>query len=107
MKIRRAASGSAGEPMTEDILTRMTFSEESQFRPLALAPGLAMLDPGRLTYQVLLEWFGDLLAEPEFTDEGVVFHVQKDGQRQTIADRALATTADLSGPLAREYGQLK
>jgi len=93
--------------MTDEILTRINLSEESPFRPLALAPDLAMLDTQGLTFQVLQDWFGDAVAEPELTAEGVSFHVQNGGQRQTIAEKALATTADLEGPLAREYGQLK
>ncbi|MFP6763425.1 MAG: hypothetical protein VB858_07400, partial [Planctomycetaceae bacterium] len=93
--------------MSEEILARIALTAESQFRPLVLAPGLSMLDNGKLTYQVLLQWFGDVLAEPELTDEGVLFHVQKNCQRQSIVEKSLATAADLNGPLAREYGQLK
>ena len=93
--------------MSDDILVRIPLSGVSQFHPLALAPGLPMLDARKLTYQVLLGWFGDVLAEPELTDEGVLFHVQESGRRQPIVEKALATTADLSGPLAGEFEKLK
>ena len=93
--------------MSDDILVRIPLSGVSQFHPLALAPGLPMLDARKLTYQVLLGWFGDVLAEPELTDEGVLFHVQVGGRRQPILEKALATTADLNGPLAGEFEKLK
>lgn len=93
--------------MSDDILVRIPLSGASQFHPLALAPGLPMLDTRKLTYQVLLGWFGDVLAEPELTEEGVLFHAQEGGRRQQIEDKALATTADLEGPLAGEFEQLK
>ena len=93
--------------MSDDILVRIPLSGVSQFHPLALAPGLPMLDARKLTYQVLLGWFGDVLAEPELTDEGVLFHVQESGRRQAIVEKALASTADLSGPLAGEFEKLK
>lgn len=93
--------------MSDDILVRIPLSGASQFHPLALAPGLPMLDARKLTYQVLLGWFGDVLAEPELSDEGVLFYVQEDGRRRPIQEKALATTADLSGPLAGEFDKLK
>ena len=43
-----------------DTLVRIPFSGLTDFQPLALAPGLPMLDVNRLTYQILLGWFGDL-----------------------------------------------
>jgi hypothetical protein len=95
------------EFMSDDILVRTPLSGASQFHPLALAPGLPMLDARKLTYQVLLGWFGDVLAEPELNDDGVLFHAQVSGKRQLIVEKALATSADLSGPLAGEFEKLK
>jgi hypothetical protein len=93
--------------MSDDILVRIPLSGASQFHPLALAPGLPMLDARKLTYQVLLGWFGDVLAEPELNDDGVLFHAQAGGRRQPIVEKALATTADLNGPLVGEFEKLK
>jgi len=66
-----------------------------------------MLDANKLTYQVLLGWFGDVLAEPEPDHGGVAFHVQRNGQRQTLVQRRLVTQEDLDGPLLSEYENLK
>lgn len=90
-----------------DLLVRVPLSNQSDFHPLALAPGLPMLDARKLTYQVLLGWFGDLLAEPELDENGVSFHVQRGGQREEIVEKALATDADLEGPLAGDFERLK
>ncbi len=90
-----------------DILVRVPLSGQTDFHPLALAPGLPMLDARKLTYQVLLGWFGDLLAEPMLDDDGVTFHLQKGGQRQKIVQRSLATEEDLSGTLAGDYERLR
>jgi hypothetical protein len=90
-----------------DTLVRIPFSGLTDFQPLALAPGLPMLDVNRLAYQVLLGWFGDLLAEPELDDEGVAFYAQRNGQRQVIVERSMATQEDLDGPLHQEFERLK
>ena len=90
-----------------DTLVRVPFNGLTDFQPLALAPGLPMLDGKKLTYQILLGWFGDLLAEPELDDEGVVFRVQRNGKPQVIVERAPATREDLDGPLQPEFERLK
>jgi len=90
-----------------EILVRIPLTGQSDFHPLALAPGLPMLDVKKLTYQVLLGWFGDLLAEPEFDEHGVTFHVQRSGRRKEIVERTLATEADLAGPLESDFERLK
>ena len=66
-----------------DILVRIPLSGQTDFHPLALAPGLPMLDARKLTYQVLLGWFGDVLAEPDLDEDGVIFHAQTSGRRRT------------------------
>lgn len=88
-------------------LIRVPFGGQTDFQPLALAPGLPMLDARQLTYQVMLDWFGDLLGEPELDDEGVVFYAQHRGSRQVIVERALATRDDLDGPFRNEFEELK
>jgi hypothetical protein len=93
-------------PPTETLI-RIPFSGLTDFQPLALAPGLPMLDVNKLTYQILLGWFGDLLAEPDLGDEGVAFYAQQNGRRQVIVDRALVTREDLDGPLQSEFERLK
>lgn len=90
-----------------DMLARIPFSDDSDFLAMALAPGLPMLDSRKLAYQVLLGWFGDILAEPELDDDGVSFHVQSRGERQQIAEHALATQSDLDGHLAGDYDRLQ
>ncbi|NQV24786.1 MAG: hypothetical protein HQ518_10495 [Rhodopirellula sp.] len=88
-------------------LVRIPFEGLTDFQPLALAPGLPMLDVNKLTYQILLGWFGNLLAEPELSDDGVVFHAQQNGQRQVIVERSLATSEELDGSLQPEFEKLK
>lgn len=90
-----------------DILVRIPLSGQSDFNALALAPGLPMLDARKLTYQVLLGWFGDMLAEPELDDDGVLFHAQQNGKRQTLVESALATPRDLDGALSGDFEKLK
>jgi hypothetical protein len=90
-----------------ETLVRIPFTGLTDFQPLALAPGLPMLDVNKLTYQVLLGWFGDLLAEPELEDEGVMFHAQRGGTRQVIVERALVTSEELHGTLQPQYEKLK
>ena len=60
-----------------ETLVRIPLSGQAGFHPLALAPGLPMLDVKKLTYQVLLGWFGDVLADPQLDEDGVTFHLQK------------------------------
>jgi hypothetical protein len=90
-----------------ETLVRIPISGQAGFHPLALAPGLPMLDAKKLTYQVLLGWFGDVLADPQLDEDGVTFHVQKDGKRIPFVDRQLATAKDLEGPLSAEFERLK
>lgn len=90
-----------------ETLVRIPFTGLTDFQPLALAPGLPMLDVNKLTYQVLLGWFGDLLAEPELDDEGVTFHTQQNGTRQIIVERSLVTSEELHGALQPQYEKLK
>lgn len=90
-----------------ETLVRIPFTGLTDFQPLALAPGLPMLDVNKLTYQVLLGWFGDLLAEPELDDEGVMFHAQRNGTRQVVVERALVTSEELQGTLQPQYENLK
>lgn len=90
-----------------ETLVRIPFTGLTDFQPLALAPGLPMLDVNKLTYQVLLGWFGDLLAEPELDDEGARFHAQRGGTRQVIVERELATSEELHGALQPQYEKLK
>lgn len=90
-----------------ETLVRIPLSGQSGFHPLALAPGLPMLDSKKLTYQVLLGWFGDVLADPQLTEDGVTFHVQKSGQRIRFVDRQLATARDLEGSLAPDFERIK
>ncbi len=90
-----------------ETLVRIPFTGLTDFQQLALAPGLPMLDVNKLTYLVLLGWFGDLLAEPGLDDEGAIFHVQKGGTRQLIVERELATPEELHGVLQPQYEKLK
>ena len=90
-----------------ETLVRIPFNGLTDFQPLALAPGLPVLDANKLTYLVLLGWFGDLLAEPGLDDEGAIFHVQKGGTRQLIVERELATPEELHGVLQPQYEKLK
>jgi len=90
-----------------ETLVRIPFNGLTDFQPLALAPGLPVLDANKLTYLVLLGWFGDLLAEPGLDDEGAIFHVQKGGSRQLIVERELATPEELRGVLQPQYEKLK
>lgn len=90
-----------------DTLIRVSLSGTSDFHPLALAPGLPMLDGKKLTYQVLLGWFGNLLAEPFLDEDGVVFRIQHGGRPLQIVERSIATDSDLDGVLAGDFDRLK
>lgn len=78
------------------------------FRPIAVEPGLPLLDRVGANPRLLTRWLGRLAAEPEWDDESVNFFVRDDhgGRMEDIACQP-ATRSDLEGLLADELRQLR
>ncbi|QEH32062.1 Bacterial Ig-like domain (group 2) [Aquisphaera giovannonii] len=91
-----------------DPLVRIGLSETAcDFRPLALDPGLPMLDPEGATYRVLRRWLGDFAAEPVVRGGRVEFHAQREGRRPLGIELEPASAADLAGPLKDQHAALQ
>ena len=48
------------------------------FRPIALEPGVPMLDTANASGRILLRWLGNLDDEPEIDGDSVNFYVRTD-----------------------------
>ncbi|HEX4132753.1 MAG TPA: virulence factor SrfB [Pirellulales bacterium] len=78
------------------------------FEPIALEPGVPMLDRSRANYAVLRRWCGDLVAEPAWENSGEVRFFLRDEQQGRLADAACipATRVDLAGACRAELAKL-
>ncbi len=78
------------------------------FRPIALEPGVPMLDSANAGGRIVHRWLGDLAGEPEMAGESVNFYVRtNDGGRLEDVVCQPATEEDLRGPLAAELGKIE
>ena len=78
------------------------------FRPLAIEPGLAMLDKGGANARILFRWIGGMAAEPVWEGECVQFYVRDD--RGGRLEEVLCQPADeleLRGSLKDEVARLR
>ncbi len=80
------------------------------FRPIAIEPGVPLLDTSGANDKTMFKWLGGLIAEPEWHDDGksVDFYVRDDqGGRLEEANVVLIDEADLEGPLLPYVEQIK
>jgi hypothetical protein len=70
------------------------------FRPIAVEPGVPLLDKSNANAKILFKWLGGLVAEPEWEGESVNFYARDDhGGRLEEVTCLPASDADLKGPL--------
>jgi hypothetical protein len=78
------------------------------FRPIALEPGVPMLDSANAHGRIIHRWLGDLAGEPELEDDSVNFYVRtNDGGRLEEVLCQPATEEELRGPLAEELRRIE
>jgi len=78
------------------------------FRPVAIEPGLPLLDRASANGRLWFKWLGGLVAEPEWDGESVSFFVQDDhGGRLEDAVCQPASDEDLAGLLKDDLALLR
>ena len=88
---------------------RIDLSDNARdFRPVAIEPGVPLLDRANGNGKILLRWFGGLVAEPEWEGESVYFFVCDDygGRLEEVACYP-ASEDDLGGCLRKDLELLK
>ena len=88
---------------------RVDLSDSARdFRPIALEPGVPMLDSANANGRIIHRWLGDLAGEPEMAGDSVNYFVRtNDGGRLEEVVCQPATEEDLRGPLAAELKKLE
>lgn len=88
---------------------RVDLSDRARdFRPIALEPGVPMLDSANANGRIIHRWLGDLAAEPEVAGDSVNYYVRtNEGGRLEEVTCQPATEEDLRGPLADELRRLE
>ena len=77
------------------------------FRPIAVEPGVPLLDRSNANSKILFRWLGGLVAEPEWEGDSVNFFVRDDhGGRLEEAVCQPASDDDLKGPLKADVEAL-
>lgn len=78
------------------------------FRPVAIEPGLPVLDEAGANGRLLFKWLGGLVAEPEWAGESVSFFVQDDhgGRLEEVVGQP-ASDEDLQGLLKEDLALLR
>ena len=77
------------------------------FRPIAVEPGVPLLDRSSANSKILFRWLGGLVAEPEWEGDSVNFFVRDDhGGRLEEAVCQPAGDDDLKGPLKADVEAL-
>lgn len=78
------------------------------FRPVAVEPGVPLLDRSHANAKILLKWLGGLAAEPEWEGESVNFYVRDDhGGRLEEVTCWPASDDDLKGALKADLDALR
>lgn len=100
-----------------DPFMRVDISQPSRdFHPIALEPGLPVLDRSNSNGQTIRQWLGALVAEPERkversgpqTRESIDFYVRdEEGRRIDSVFCIPVTDKDLTGELAKEFAELR
>ena len=88
---------------------RIDLSDGSRdYRPLAVEPGLPLLDRGNANARIVFRWLGGLAAEPEWEEDSVNFYARDDhGGRLEEAVCQPATGDDLQGALRQDVELLR
>ncbi|NQT16263.1 MAG: hypothetical protein HQ582_26130, partial [Planctomycetes bacterium] len=82
-------------------------SSARDFRPIAIEPGVPLLDRSNANGRILFKWLGGLVADPEWEAESVNFFVRDDhGGRLEEAACVPASNDDLKGPLQEDMKAL-
>ncbi len=92
-----------------DPFMRVDVSQTSRdFQPVALEPGLPMLDRSNSNGQTLRKWLGAYVAEPERVGDRVSFFVRnEEGRRLEEVFCVPVSDKDLTGELAKEFSELR
>ena len=90
---------------------RLDLAEDAvDFRPIAIEPGVPLLDTSGANDKTMFKWLGGMIAEPEWQEDGhsVNFFVRDDqGGRLEEASVQLIDDNDLEGPLASQVEMIK
>jgi hypothetical protein len=88
---------------------RVDLSEEARdYRPIAVEPGVAMLDRSGANARIIFRWLGGMVAEPVWEDDLVGFYVRDDqGGRLEDVYCQPATNQDLQGGLRDDLAKLR
>ncbi len=88
---------------------RVDLSEEARdYRPIAVEPGLPMLDRSGANARILFRWLGGMAAEPVWEDDLAGFYVRDDqGGRLEDVYCQPATSHDLQSGLRDELAKLR
>lgn len=88
---------------------RVDLSETARdYRPIAVEPGVAMLDRSGANARILFRWLGGMVAEPEWEADTVGFYVRDDkGGRLEEVICQPASAADLQGVLRDDLARLR
>jgi hypothetical protein len=88
---------------------RVDLSDASRdYRPIAVEPGVPMLDKSNSHNKILFRWLGGLVAEPVLEGESVNFFARDDrgGRLEEIACQPVAAD-DLEGPMKADFAALR
>ncbi len=88
---------------------RIDLSDASRdFRPVAVEPGLPLLDRAGANNRIVFRWLGGLAAEPEWDGESVNFYVRDDhgGRIEDVVCQPVGRE-DLHGPLKQDVDLLR
>lgn len=78
------------------------------FRPIAIEPGVPLLDRSGANAKILFRWLGGLIAEPVWEEESVHFFVRDDhGGRLEEVVCQTASADDLAGPLKPDLNAIR
>ena len=88
---------------------RIDLSDEARdLRPIALEPGVPMLDRSSANAKILFRWLGGMVAEPVWQGDSVNFYVRDDhgGRLEEVVCQP-ATAEDLENTLQDDLATLR